>query len=750
MDLYTRSLFSFLPAGFVHCLNARYASALAIILFLATGSTASHQALATSKVRLQDWLLEIERRGIVADFEIEKIPNRSADEVDRIMGVLDKIIVKEAPRIFEEHYQEVEKSIQSIFIPDNVSALEVYLESIKEGLEFDATVLDILVRNFVNQTEMRIEPLHTRVSEIIDAKVSDALFSEMIQARNIIREPFQDLILNHFPDWPVPDFRGPSLPLFSELTDLTTRDAAVPRGIPGVVGGIIIAMAKEKIRKKVAGKIAGRVAATAVTGPLIVVIGGVSVAYEVRDIIKAKTDLEQMLREEILRAYRADFSVDSVWELVSGEDVSSPRRRLAEEISRNLDSWFELCRQEAKELNALAGIIILSPPVRGYITETTRKDTKTTDAEIRAYIDLVGRVFTIEMVSSEPTQELLDMAFAAPDRAELKYLAHELGNSLLVEYRQHGSDVLVAANRLGTGIFVQVVRSGDQLNWFDVRKTFEQYPSNMNEHARRGLLLAIQAQVARSSPVDTATLESISLSEALFQRVAPLLQQNIGKLYGLFASAPAMEVVRRAFQEDADIARVLLIEWPLRTWDRHREGDRLGALFNVAEYRVNERGQEIGDFAREVAEQDWLTPLFLESGLCAVQLRDTYAGPGTGQRQRKEAENAVALLNKGYPCDLLLKRKGFDDVQLYDKVTAGFGQPYFHRLYPILEFIYVAIFLVICVPVLVFAIPRLRMAFSRKRHTDSERTRAAVPAREDSQGKTIESAGTIGVQKGGE
>ena len=463
--------------------------------------------------------------------------------------------------------------------------------------------------------------------------------------------------------------------------------------------------------------------------------GNQVIVYEARDVLKAKTDLEQMLREEILRAYRAEFSVDSVWGSVSDEDGSSPRMRFAEKISRNLDRWFKLCREEAKKQNALAGIITLSPPVRDYIAETTRKDTETTDAEILAYIELVGRVFPIEMVSSEPTQELLNMAFAAPDREELKYLARELGNSLLVEYRQHENDVLVAANRLGTGIFVQVVRSGEPLNWFDVRKTFEQYPSNMNEYARRGLLLAIRAQVARSSPVDTATLESISRSEALFQRVAPLLQQDIEKLYGFFAGAPAMEVVRRAFQEDADIARVLLIEWPLRTWDRYREGDRLDVLFKVAEYRVNRRGQEIGDFAREVAEQDWLTPLFVESGLCAVQLRDTYAGPGAGQRQRKEAGNAVALLNKGYPCDRLLKRKGFDDVQLYDKVTFGFGQPYFHRLHPILEFIHDAIFLVIGVLVVAFAILLLRMAFSRKRHSDSERTRAAVPAREDSHGK---------------
>ena len=752
VNLCTRSLFSFLSAGFVHCLNAGYASALASILLLAIGSAASHQALATSKIGLQDLLLEFERRGIVADFEIEKVPNRGADEVDRIIGVLDRIMAKEAPRIFEEHYQEVEKSIQDVSIPENFRAFEVYWESRKEALGIDGTVLDTLVRNFMNQTEIRIEPLHARVSEIIDAKVSDALASEMIQARSSIRDPFQYLILNHFPDWPVPDFRGPSLPLFSELTDLTSRDASVPLSISGGVVSIVIYMAKEKIRKTIVGKVAGRVATAAtstVTGPLAILATGASVAYEIRDVFKAKEDLEQMLRKEFLRAYMAEFSVDSVWRSVSDEDGSSPRMRFAEKISRNLDRWFELCREEAKEQNAVAGIVSLSPPVRDYIAETTRKDTKITDTEILAYIDRVGRVFPIGVISSEPTQELLNMTFAAPDLEELRYLAHELGDSLLVEYGQHGNDVLVAANRLGTGIFVQVVRSGEQLNWFDIRRAFEQYPSNMSEHARRGLLLAIRAQVARSSPVDTATLESISRGEALFRRVAPWLQQDIGKLYGLFAGAPAMEVVRRAFQEDAEITRVLLLEWPLRTWDRYRERDRFDALFKVAEYRVNGQGQELRDFARELAEQDWLTPLFVESGLCAVQLWDTYAGPDTGQLQRKEAENAVAFLNKGYPCDLLLQPERFDDVQLYDTVTWGFGQPYFHRLYPYLKFVYGAIFLVL--GVLVFAISRwLWMAFSRKRHTDSERIRAAVPVREDSQGKIIESTGTVGVQKGGE
>ena len=283
--------------------------------------------------------------------------------------------------------------------------------------------------------------------------------------------------------------------------------------------------------------------------------------------------------------------------------------------------------------------------------------------DIFAAIDLVGKVFPLEMISREPFPFLWNMAITAPNKEELNHLAHELGNWLLEEYRQHGDEVLVAANRLGIGPFLEVVRNGEKLNWFDARRMFEQYPRNLSERARRGLVLALLEQVAEPG-VDQATLESINRDEELFRRTAPLLQQDVRKLYRLFEDPPAMEIVERAFHRNVDVARGLLIEWPVRTWERYRERDRFDALFNVAEYRVTDQEQAPREFAREIREQDKLTVRFIESGLCGVRLWDTYAGPGAGQRQRREAESAVGLLDEGYPCDLLLTTKGFDDIQL--------------------------------------------------------------------------------------
>ena len=376
--------------------------------------------------------------------------------------------------------------------------------------------------------------------------------------------------------------------------------------------------------------------------------------------------------------------------------------------------------QRGDEQIAVAELVALSPHVRSFIREESRKGANTDD--IFVPVNLVGKVFPLEIISKNPFRFLWNMAITAPKREELTHLAHELGSWLMEEYRQHGSEVLLAANRLGIGPFLEVVRNGEKLNWFGARRMFEQYPRNMSERARRGLVLALLEQVAEPG-VDQATLESINRDEEFFRSAAPLLQQDVGKLYRLFEDPSAVEIVERAFRRNVDIARTLLIEWPVRTWKRYRERDRFNALFNVAKYRVTEEKQVPRDFAREVDAQDELTFRFIESGLCGVRLWDTYAGPNAGQQQLRKAENAIALLDENYPCELLVEPKSFGDIQFYHSVTFGWGQPLFHRLYPILTFIYIAMFAVIFLLVLVVVTRVWRMASNRKHSRGSESKR---------------------------
>ena len=565
----------------------------------------------------------------------------------------------------------------------------------------------------------------------------------MMRARKTIRTPFQRLISTRFPDLAVPYLRGPSFPLLPELVE---KDWSDGDGISGG-SGIVIWVLRKEIRKiiieKIYKKILGRIAASVVPP-----IAASLVLYEAWDASKAKADLEQLLRREYLTAYEKELSAITRTRADSGHGGSPSSSRIEEKIRENLNGWFERCLREAEKQIAVAEFVKLSPPVRTFIREESRAGMNTDD--IFAAIHLVGSMFPLEIISKEPFPFLWNMAITAPNKEELNHLAHELGNWLLEEYRQHGNEVLVAASRLGIGPFLEVVRNGEKLNWFDARRMFEQYPRNLSERARRGLVVALLEQAAEPG-VDQVTLENINRDEELFRRTAPLLQQDVRKLYRLFENPSAMEIVERAFHGNVDVARGLLIEWPVRIWERYRERDRFDALFNVAEYRVTDQEQAPREFAREIREQDRLTVRFIESGLCGVRLWDMYAGPGAGQRQRREAESAVALLDEGYPCDLLLTSKGFRDIRLYHVLTFGWGQPLFHRLYPILTFIYIAAFAVIVLLVFRVVVWVLRKASSRKR-TAANRSRnvEAVPSRRNDSEKAVDSDGSDGPPRTGE
>ena len=735
-------------AGIVPSRIVRYALWLAIPLLLALGGSTNGHALAASEPGLEDRLLAIEMDKFAIRSRIDQIPSHVETEVDRIMGVMDELTAKEISKLVDDHYSEVDKSLQSVSLPEDIGALKVYWESLKTGTRIDSAGMDALVQDFLRRARAAVEPSQEKLADDIENRLTEALNAEMMQARKTIRTPFQRLISTRFPDLAVPDLRGPSFPLLPELGEKDWSDGA---GIAGGSGIIVLVTLVKEVRKriieKISKKILGRVAASFSSGPLAPLIGAVLVTYEVWDARKAKADLERLLRKEFLTAYQKELSATTRTRADSGDDGNPSSGRIEEKIRGNLDGWFEQCLREAEKQIAVAEFVKLCPPVRTFIREESRKGTYTD--YIFDAIDLAGKMFPLEIISREPFPFLWNMARTAPNKEELNHLAHELGNWLLEEYRQHGDEVLVAANRLGIGPFLEVVRNGEKLNWFDARRMFEQYPRNLSERARRGLVLALLEQVAEPG-VDQATLESINRDEELFRRTAPLLQPDVRKLYRLFEDPPAMEIVDRAFHRNVAVARGLLIEWSVRIWERYRERDRFDALFNVAEYRVTDQKQAPREFAREIREQDKLTVRFIESGLCGVRLWDTYAGPGAGQRQRREAESAVALFDEGYPCDLLLTSEGFGDIRFYHVVTFGWGQPLFHRLYPMLTFIYIAAIAVIVLLVFRVVVWVLRMASSRKPPANPSRNVGAVPSRRDNSEKVVDSDGSDGPPRAGE
>ena len=432
-------------------------------------------------------------------------------------------------------------------------------------------------------------------------------------------------------------------------------------------------------------------------------------AYDAWNATQAKADLENALRTQFLSTYKEEFSPVTIWNQPVEEGEPSTRQQLEQQVSASLHTWSEHCRKEVERMLDAARVFALSPNVQNYIAEQTQTGRHT--QEIVEDMHLVGEVFGPEIIVQAPIGNLLTMLVHAPDRQELARLARELDSWLLQEYTEHGREVLVAAHLLGVPTFLEVVQAGKKLDWSDVRAMFERYPRDLSEPARRGLVLALQEQTAPSGVAPT-TLETIARHQSLFRLVAPLVVPDTEKLFRLFGSLSVVELVDQAFQKNAEAAQAFLRQWSVRTWERYRDPARFDALLSVAAYRLTERRQAADAFAREIGERDELTPVFVDVGLCGVQLWDAYVGTASGQHQRQEADEAIRFYKAGYPCDALLTREGLQQARFDDFLPFGLGRKLRSlgtlAYYSLIVLVVLVIASLIVLVVLVIAVPAVR------------------------------------------
>ena len=641
----------------------------AILVLFSLSNIVHGQTPSEAEPTVEALLIQAKSKKTLAAREIDQLPNRVEDKVDRIMTKLDSLFLKQIQERFDTHYKQVEQSLQAVSLPEKVNSLEVTLKQWK-GV-YDSSDLDALLKDFVHRAQTTLEPHREDLARYIDSQLKETLTAELEQVQNTIRARFQEIVARHFSVWDVPYLHPPRLP---ELPQLLAEDHLPNVGglAPGLAGLLLISL-RRQIVKMVSLKMAGKAASK-----FIPIIGFLGLLYTVSTIAQAKADLERELRTQFFSMYKEKFSPTIIWKQPVEEGEPSARQRHEQQVSTFLQTWSEHCRKEVERMLDAVHVWTRSPNVQDYITEQTGKGRNT--QEIIEDMHLVGDVFGPDITIQAPLGDLLTMIVNAPDKQELSHLASELDTWLLQEYEKRGKEVLVAANRLGVSTFLEVVRAGE-LDWYAVHEVFQQYPRDLSKPARRGLVLALSEQVATPS-VAPGTLENIARHEKLFQNVAPLVRPDTEKLFGLFGSTSVVDIVDRAYRKNSEAARAFLSQWPVQTWERYRDPDRFNALLAVAAYRLTERKQSPPDFAREIGERDNLTPTFTDVGLCGVQIWDAYVGLAAGQHQRKIAENAISLYKKEYPCEVLQTQGGLAEVQLYEFLPFV-GSQVFHMLRPL-------------------------------------------------------------------
>lgn len=650
---------------------------IVMVLSLWGGSAIEAQTSeSAASASVAEQLRQTESKKRLARQEIAQLEDRVEAEVQHIIGRLDDLFRGDhIQEQFNKHHAEAKDILQGVSLPGDVGSWEVTWKQWK-SLK-DPKGLEALVEEFIEDAQLHLEPARESLEDSIAASFGDVVAVEIGQAQKDIRVPFQDILIRYFPVWEGHGLRAPPLP---ELTQRPGIDPAASRsGALAVAGAAGLAlstllrakMRKEIIRKtvrRVVAKIVGRVASRAVA--MMPVIGQavavLLVLYDVANITQAKAKLEDELRTQYAATYASELTPRAFWEQPSKPDAPSFRQKFQQDVHDHLYTWSQHCRQEVERMLDAARTFTLSPNIKAYITQQDTQGRNT--REIVEDMTLVAQVFEDHLIARVPFVKLFDMIIYAPDRQELSLLAQVLDNRLLREYEQHGREVLVAAHTLGVELFLEAMDASADLDWPSAQRAFEQYPHDMNDQARRGLLLLLLEKLDYAG-VPPSTLERIVRHEAVFRALLPvLLTSDREKLFDILAQDQVLRIVEKGYEQHAGVMDGFIEAWPSRTWKRYERESRFQALFILAAYRMEERRQPANAFAEEISQRDELTPIYEEVGLDGLRLWDVYVTPSTGEHQRRLAKQAIDLYKAGYPLDDLSEREGLELAALYNHI----------------------------------------------------------------------------------
>lgn len=696
---------------------SRILQIFSIILVLIWGyATAGAQTSeSASNAILLEQLRQIESKRRLARQEIAQLEDRVEAEVDQVIGRLDSLFhSSQTQKRFKEHHAEAKEILQKVSLPDDVGSLKVFWEQWRSILsdflpEFLSNSKDFndMVGRFIRDGERHLEPAREALEGDIEELFEDVLGNEVERAQRDIRTPFQGILIRYFPVWEGHNLQAPPLPSLPQASGVEPGTFGLSEGL-ALTGLLLILLRKriaKMIQRRVGVKILGKVAAKLIPG-----VGMLLIAH---DVVHAKAELEAMLRTEFAAAYAEELTPATLWEMPPDSGTPSSRQEIEKDVRDLLKRWSQHCRQEVDRMLDAARIFTLSPNIQAYVA--LQEEQGRNSREVVEEMMLVGEVFEDHMIARTPVVRLLDMIIYAPDRQELSRLAQALDNRLLREYERHGREVLLAAHTLGVDLFLEAMDASAELDWAGAQRAFEQYPHDMSDPARRGLLLLLLEELDYAG-VPPSTLERIVRHETVFHALLPvLLASDREKLFEILANDQVSRLVEKGYTLHPEVMDAFVETWPSRTWRRYERESRFQALFTLAAYRLEERHQAASALAEEISQRDELTPIYEEVGLDGVRLWDAYVTSSTGEHQRGLAKQAIDLYKAGYPRDDLSERGRLRLAAFYSRLP--FDLTLYNLLKPLGKAVYLVAVLfavfIVAAPLLIFLKVGRKFVWSR-------------------------------------
>lgn len=661
-------------------LVARMAACTAACWVTAAAQTRPSTPTTRPDAALTELFAHIEAQRQTAIREIAQLDAGVESEAAIALRSLDELFAQQIPLKIEAHMTLVENALRAVTLED-VGTWEAAWAGLKAGIGARGE-LDRICRTFVSRAGDRVRPLQEELLRDIDDTISAQLEASLAAAQERIRERFDDVLTARFPVWGRVALPLPPLPETPIDTNEIGEGSAT--GLAAGIGGVAILILRKTLQKivnRMMTKMAGRI-----VSKLIPFAGAALLAYDVYDASQARTRLESDLRTQFLSEYRESLTALAIWRQAENGDATY-RQTVEHRIQALLGQWAAHCSDEARRVLDAAQVLASSKNVDVFLNARAEKGRNT--REIVEELSLAWDTFH-ELVAVAPIETLLDMLVHAPDRGELRWMADELGETLVTRYEEAGRSFLTAAHAVGMPEFLDVIRSADVYNWRQVAATFERFGSSLSQAGRRGLLLMLREQFdARNITADQ--LDAVGTRSELFLMLVNGAHLSAADAVLRIQDAGVSETIDRVQTAHPSAAARLASKLSVEEWRRYGDSDRRAALIELLRIETA-RGDPSADLvADRVAADPEIVSVFSEFGEPGLAVWSGLVGSGGGGVQRETARRALRLLGRGFSAVALSTPDGVELAALCDSIP-GVGLALHGLLRPLGSFAYFTLF----------------------------------------------------------
>ncbi len=640
---------------------------------------------------------EIELAGRKIDREINNLPSMIDQEHAKMLSALDKWANTELAKTLVESYEKVESELNATSLPENEGTFSFWWKT--TGLSGKDAV-EKMAKDFVNSFSPKLSEIVEEITIQINDQLEEVGERLLSQAEENIRRPFVEILKTRLPIYntiPLPR-TGEMIQkvLFDDVSDNFNRRLPV-RGALGL-GMVLTPFLMKKVLKKISVRLTKKVAGK-VLGKFIPIIGWVLLVWEGMDMVTAKADFEDQLRQMYLEEYRNAFTVQSVWWEDQDGNTPSLRAALSTSFKDLLVRWENRCRAEVASRRDSAYVLAISPSAQTYMQDELKRGKSSEDL-----LEEMGELWSVfgVLTSQAPVENLKSIWIAAPDQKELRILSEVMGISLLEQYDMYGKYFLDGVHAIGVDNYLssQAWRSLS-VDWRVVTDKIKYIPGlSENRDAVEGLYVLICENVPWEN-LSTDLLAVVGRKGKLFKSIWNAVEPDIKKMERVMGDKTALDKIEESFKNSEEVSSSFLKAYSAEFWSIRSKED-IRDLIEITKFRMEKLKKPIELAMIEEQDRGDFLEVYRKAGSNGMELWEIYATKEAGPIGKDRARRSIAYLADGYPFEDLRDEKKLNAIIFYEKIPIVGKLLYLHRSFVPFVLIVIAV---------LFLLPLVRRAF---------------------------------------